>query len=336
MKYIKTFESFTALNEINFKTGDTLGGDGHYRILIDFLSSLDGDLIDTLDYDEPLTEKLIKQIYKAAPVIAKVDDYELLAMMHTGGRSEEIDVFLFDRSANSIAESFCGIIQLELNTYAKYVDIQKLFNLQAYTINWSNIAKRLQGAGLGKKMYTALYKWLTDQGACLQSDMNLYPGSAAIWTKYMPSIASWFGVNIAGVLLPIDKSEIDKTKFINNVDHLIAMENPPADIRKIGYNIQGLSFNAGEYGVVEFVGEINDDMEIVKQKEKKLDGVRMFADVIKECDDVQDFLFTVKYDVQNVLSATGRSNKFKAIICIFYNAIVILKDTKNGLVMVTI
>jgi hypothetical protein len=335
MKHIKTFESFVALNEMQFKKGGT-GSDSDYRILSDFLEKTHMDYGDS--YDSPLTPGTKKIIYKFAPVISKFDEYELIAVLtpEQGSYSEELDVFLFNPSASTLAEAFCGLIELKANASNQYVNIEKFFHVKTYTIEWSNVKKSLQGSGLGKKMYSALYKWITDDGGCLQSDYTLYPGSAAIWTKYMPSIASWFGVNIRGILLPIDKTEIDKTKFTMDVDHLIAMENPPKEIRKISYNVQGLSFNEGEYGVVEFINQINDEMNIDTKKHKELGDINVFADIIEVCDTMQEFLKVTKNDIKEILTSTGITDKLKTVLCVFYDATVILKETKNGLVMVTI
>jgi hypothetical protein len=189
-------------------------------------------------------------------------------------------------------------------------------------------------------MYTLVYQYVNGLGAALISGTMLFEGSQKMWFDFIPSIASFFGVVVEDIFFPIDKGEITRDIMGGDVDCVIAMENPPKEIRKIAYNMKGLSFKKGEYGMMRVRAGINDKISLKagESKNPKFEYT-MFSNMVDESPTMITLLKQMErlgmgdpYDVTN----TTDWKDLKACVFSFENANIIVKETGGRLVMVTI
>jgi len=346
-----------------------------------------GEWLGTRDWDDDSTElndKRKKELEKAKelavvnsdwkamidskmPLVTKGGGYEL-RMVKEG---KDLIFHLVDPKAKFIYEYFIGIIKTEKGMRSYRFNTKKSFNVQTYQIHWSNVAREHMGKGLGKLMYTMVYQYITGLGAALVSDSMLFEGSQKMWFDFIPSIASFFGVVVEEIFFPIDKSEVTRDVMGNTVDSVVAMENPPAEIRKIAYNMKGLSFKKGEYGMMRVRAGINDKISLkdgqtsrtftfkedprwqdmdddsngtdsgqwVAKPNKKFQYT-LFSNMVDEAPTMMSLLKRMEAlgvaDVYDVTNWTGQPMNLKACVFSFENANVIVKETGGRLVMVAI
>lgn len=300
-----------------------------------------------------------------APVVASSGQYNL----HKKGGGGDIHFFLGDKSAKALTEYFIGTIKVEKGASHYNFTPSKAFGLQTYQIHWSNVAKEKMGQGLGKLIYEMVYKHISSEGAALVSDSILFEGSQKMWMSYVPSIASWFGAVVRDVYIPISKSEmVSNAKTIANLaDSLVAMENPPALIRKVAHNFNGLSFSSGQYGVMRVHASINkklfskaakDAMEYDnfvyddkterwrKKKDKDFKGIAFtYPSTIidDEATSLRDLVWRFREYGLNTAITTGSGVEdeanlaaLKALAISFSDANIIVKETGGGLTWVAI
>jgi hypothetical protein len=287
------------------------------------------------------------------PLITRSGGYEL----HLQKSGKELIFHLVDPNAKYVYEYFIGIIKTENQIRNFKYDPKKAFNLSVYQIHWSNVAQEHMGKGLGKLMYTLVYQYVTGLGAGLVSDTMLFEGSQKMWFDFIPSIASFFGVVVENVFFPIDRAEVKRDIMGGVVDTVVAMENPPADIRKIAYNMKGLSFTKGQYGAIRVYHGINDKISLKvgqttrtftfidkddrwQSKPNKDFQYTLFSNMVDEAPNMISLL--KKMEVLDVVDSFRAKNgteshyDLKACVFGFNNANVIVKETGGGLVMVTI
>lgn len=276
---------------------------------------------------------------------------------------KEWNFLLCDKSAKYLTEFFIGVIKVEKGVRSYSFSPKKAFNLDVYQIHWSNIALEHKGKGLGKLMYTMVYEYISGPlGGALLSDSMLFQGSQKMWMQYVPTIASYFGIVVEDVFFPIDKSEIGADVMGNNVDHMVAMESMPVEIRKLAYNVKGLSFKSGEYGVLEVHENINAKLEKTKKgygfgdprwddwgeydnktgkfKKPEKPVQTYFSNLVDEATTISGLIKKMEndYDMNtgSLTSNTGEIANLKACVFSFENANVIVKQTGGKLVMVAI
>jgi hypothetical protein len=288
-------------------------------------------------------------------LIAKRGGYELRSMSGGG----DLQFYLVDPNAKYIYEYFIGIIKVSKGANTYRFTAKKAFGLKTYQIHWSNIAKEHMGKGLGKLIYTMVYEYITGQGAALVSDSMLFQGSQKMWIDYIPSIASYFGIVMDDVFFPIDKGEIKSNgrhlMGDGSVSSMVAMENPPPLIRKIGYNFKGLSFANGEYGTVKVSGGVNDKLmpegETIRTftfndksnnwdvKKNKNAQFTYFSNLVDESNSMLSLFKKFEKlggpELDEVTSFGSKMN-LKAVVFAFNNANVIVKSSAGKLVMVAI
>ena len=300
------------------------------------------------------------------PLVANSGGYEL--RLQKDGK--DLIFHLVDPKAKYIYEYFIGIIKTESGTRSYRINPKKAFNLNCYQIHWSNVAQEHMGKGLGKLMYTLVYQYVTGLGAGLVSDSMLFQGSQKMWFDFMPSIASFFGVVVSDIFFPIDKGEINRDVMNSVVDCVIAMENPPKEIRKIANNMKGLSFKKGQYGMLRVRAGINDKISLkpgqtsrtftfqedprwmdmdedndidsgkwVSKPNKKFQYT-LFSNLVDECPTMWTLLMRLEQmDVVNsyeVVNFSAEAKDLKTCVFSFNNANVIVKETGGRLVMVAI
>jgi hypothetical protein len=299
-----------------------------------------------------------------APIVSSSGQYSL----HRKSDGSDINFMLGDKSAKNLAEYFIGTIRIEKETNYYNFTPKKAFGLQAYQIHWSNVAKEKMGQGMGKLIYEMVYKHISSEGAALVSDTILFEGSQKMWMSYVPSIASWFGAVVRDVYIPISKEEmVSSARSIADIsDSLVAMENPPALIRKVANNFKGLSFSAGQYGVMQVKYGINkklfskaakDAMEYDnfvyddktemwrKKKEKDFKGMDFTypSNLIDEANSLKDLIWRLRQYGLNtsITSGTGVGDaanlaSLKSLAIAFDDAIIIVKETGGRLTWVAI
>jgi hypothetical protein len=225
------------------------------------------------------------------------------------------------------------------------------------------------GKGLGKLMYTMVYEYVNGLGAALVSDSMLFQGSQKMWFDFIPSIASFFGIIVEDIFFPIDKAEVNRDVMGGSVDSVVAMENPPLEIRKIANNMKGLSFKKGQYGMMRVRAGINDKISLKPgqtirtftfqedprwmdmDEDNDIDSGRwvskpnkdfqytLFSNMVDEAPTMLALLKRMERlemaDTYDVTNATDYKD-LKACIFSFTNANVIVKETGGRLVMVAI
>jgi hypothetical protein len=294
-----------------------------------------------------LNAEFISMINSKLPLVERSGGYEL--RLKKDGKN--LQFHLVDPNAKYVYEYFIGIIDVEKNMRSYRIDPKKGFNLQTYQIHWSNVANEHMGKGLGKLMYTMVYAYITELGGALVSDGILFQGSQKMWFDYIPNIASFFGIVVNEIFFPIDKSEINRDIMGSGVDHVVAMEEPPKEIRKIAYNMKGLSFRKGEYGTIRVRSGINDKIELsndgtndrfvwLDNKPSKKEKYTLFSNMVDDAPNLLSLLKRMQaLDVADVYEAqnwTGQPANMKACIFSFRNANVIVKETGGRLVMVAV
>jgi len=130
------------------------------------------------------------------------------------------------------------------------------FNLPALEVHWSGVADQFRGKGYGK----LIYKAVLEKEGTLYSDTILFKGSYGLWTNYLPSISTWYGgllpiswIKGEDYSLPIaiTTQEAQSKAFAESaLSGFIASVRPSTQLRKLGYNLKGLSFTKGEYMVI--------------------------------------------------------------------------------------
>jgi hypothetical protein len=71
------------------------------------------------------------------------------------------------------------------------------------------------------------------------------------------------------------------------------MEKPPALIRKIAYNVKGLSFAKGEYGTTSIDKSINDQLDLTVGDNEETD----FLDLVDNTDTIKELVESLKYEL---------------------------------------
>jgi hypothetical protein len=184
----------------------------------------------------------------------------------------------------------------------------------------------------------------------------LFQGSQKMWIDYMPSVASYFGIVMEDVFFPIDKSEISRDVMGNGVDTVVAMENPPKEVRKLAYNVSGLSFKRGQYGMCRVRAGINDKIALKagdtirtftfndkddrwQSKPNKNFQYTLFSNLVDEAPTMIVLFKRMEglgmADGYDVVNQTDYKD-LKACVFSFENANVIVKETGGRLVMVAI
>jgi len=316
---------------------------------LDIDNDLDRGLPEDANYLElPINNKVFaKSLAKRTKIVTQSGEYMLI--LKTSGKSD-YEYYLVNKSAKQVKEFFVAVMQTNTSSYRRY-NLKKAFDIVVETVEWSNLATELRGQGIGKLLYTLVYDYVKSQGRAFGSDSMLFEGSAGMWITYMPKLASYFGIILDGVILPIPKEELTiKNKPIFDmygIDGFIAMENPPKLVRKIMHNVEGLSYIKGEYGVAKTYANVNDTFEVdqpklsLKQVMAGADEPKgrevQFIDYVNEFDTIKDLLKSDKINYMvDELDVAKKKKNIKALIFAFLDAMVIVKETQNGLVSVVI
>lgn len=279
------------------------------------------------------------QVKKKFITIGESNGYRLVTTK--SDRYGDGKYYLINPNAKVIGEYFVGIINTELNQ-GDFYNLKKGFGVEVETVDWSNIALELRGSGMGKMMYTMVYNYVESQGRALGSDSMLFEGSAGMWMTYMPSIAKYFGIIVNDLMLPIAPEELNKKNKpafeLYGVDGFVAMETPPPMVRKIAYNVKGLSFIKGEYGVIRMNGKVNDIIDVTKRsrgifgqrsKDPKEESAR-FIDYVNNFSTLKALLNSpIDYSIRDTTGT--KKTKYKTLLFAFEDAVLVVKQLPNGL-----
>ena len=291
-----------------------------------------------------MNSEFISDVDKSFSRISREGGFEL--RLHESNRGKNLEFYLTDRSAKYINQFFIGVIKVEkkIGNYRSF-DLKKSFNIQEYTIHWSNVAKEFRGQGMGRTIYKMVYDYVTQQGGALTSDSILFQGSQKMWKQFMPEIASYFGAVYDQVVYPVPKSEIAGAAEESSVDRFIAMEDVPLELRKLSANLKGLSFLNGDYGIIQCRENINKKLVKFsylswsdKDQKKAEKEFTYFSNLVDESVSLR-ILFKKLNDLDfnySLRSYNTTEEKIKTGIFAFENATVIVKETGGRLVMVAI
>ena len=286
------------------------------------------------NFELQLTDKLINVIKSKAIDILSASDLEILIFKES--KTDNLCA-LVNPNAITLGTYFLGIIKIEFDTqsYGTY-STSKAIDMPFYQIHWSNVAAEFRGMGVGKQLYSLVYEWAKSKGAALASDDTLFAGSVGMWTTYMPQIASYFGVLMGNIIVPISKEEalLDKFKYFSDVDGFIAFENPSKTMRKMLYNLQGLSYSKGEIYTVSLEDRsVNDNLAFDLYNDSTI------FDLVEGADNITDLLTTVYEESNstdekggkiNTLNRSARISTVKAAVFTFRDAIVVVKTVSTG------
>ena len=257
------------------------------------------DAIDAFNGSDPNYElrdvdkfsEIIKS--KALDVISDGSGPELLVLQIGGANYTFV---ITNPNAPTIGEYFIGLIRATdvSKKYSSLSSLKDSMDLPSLQIGWSVVANEWRGKGIGKSLYSLVFKWATSKGYGLTSDSILYDGSAGMWTTYLPEIAQYFGVVINDVVIPVSKEEakLDKFKFFENAERFIAFNNPPKTLRKILYNIQGLSYSEGQIVIIGL-----EDYSVNEPLDEN--GEFDIFDYVEEHDSIPELLKSLRKDVQH-------------------------------------
>ncbi len=355
-------------NEISLSRG-MASTKGIYRFADEVLGDLDidldsitdkmtGDYADSSmysysDYDLPdlfaeiekqkLSQNLYGKIHKELNYVINEGQYSL-GMSNDRRYKDDVIFYLVDNKAKNPGEFFIGQIKTTIKKKGYRYNLQKGFGLIAYEVHWSFVPKEMQGTGMGKRLYSMVFEYVTSQNAVMYSDSMLFEGSSRMWRTYIPTIAEYFGIQINDVMLPCsadDVANVDykNAKKVDDVDGFIAMDNPPKMVRKMAYNTTGLSFFRGEFCIVEVDDKVNTKVSV--------GGTRDFAvlpyyNAIQSYDSVKDVVKSfVNGDLrfkrrQRPLMVGKSYNNLKCAFLAFDDAILCVKDVGGDVVIVAI
>lgn len=323
------------INEITFMSGKSSGDDseGMGNDALNLIYS-DEDRIPKVvedlweDGDSPEdAKKLLSLIQKKTPIIFKKGKYALIKQ----DTPRSIHFYLIDTIVYNPKQMFVATAKMDMNDVGYEYNLKKLFGTDVYQVHWSNVAEEYQGQGIGKILYTLLYEFCKSKNAAIISDDILYEGSSAMWRKYMPQIAKYFGILMSDIILPITAEDVKDTRFDDtaSASGFVAMERPTKMMRKIAHNVQGLSFSRGDYGVVKMFNGINDPIEKANSSKQER---YYFDNLVDEVDTIQKLINSVWYEKAGVYSATGKIKT--CAIFAFEDAVAIVKQVGNRLVTV--
>jgi ribosomal protein S18 acetylase RimI-like enzyme len=289
-----------------------------------FIKGSNGDY----DFELRLDDKLVKVIKSKAIDILSASDVEILIFKKS--KNDNLCA-LVNPNAITLGTYFLGVIKIEFETdsYGAY-SISKAVDMPYYQIHWSNVASEFRGMGVGKQLYSLVYEWAKSKGAALASDDTLFAGSAGMWTTYMPQIASYFGVLMGNIIVPISKEEalLDKFKYFSSVDGFIAFDTPSKTMRKILYNLQGLSYSKGEiFTSILYTTSVNKSTIF-----DLVDSSDNIADLLTSIEDQDSYSYNEQGGKMSLksLNRSAKISTVKAAVFAYRDAIVIVKTVSTG------
>lgn len=290
-----------------------------------------------------LSNKLYGKIHKELNYVVNDGQYSLGMFKHKRYK-EDFIFYLVDNKAKNPGEFFVGQIKTTVKKKGYRYNLEKGFGLIAYEVHWSFVPKEMQGTGMGKRLYSMVFEYITSQNAVMYSDSMLFEGSSRMWRTYIPTIAEYFGIQINDVMLPCsadDVANVDykNAKKVDNVDGFIAMDNPPKMVRKMAYNTTGLSFFKGEFCVVEVDDKVNSKVTVGGTRDT---AVLPYYNAIKSFDSVKDVVKSfIDGDLrfkrrQRPIMAGKSTTNLKCVFLAFDDAILCVKDVGGDVVIVAI
>jgi hypothetical protein len=327
---IKLIDILKELNELSMQKGHATNKSSADISIEGMITLLSAKAMDKYDFEDDikknsLVEPLINDLLAKNNPIGEDGQYKLLGKTQSG----EHKFYLIDTQAPTVDMVFVGTMTLEKYDEGFMYNTQTAFDLKMFQVHWSNVGAEYRGKGLGKVMYTLVYQYLSSKGYAMSSDGMLFEGSSGMWRTYMPGIASYFGVMMRDVLLPVTKADVADTALVEraDLDGFVAMENPPKLIRKLAHNVQGLSFAKGEYGVTTIFGT-----DIEEEAPEFFDQPLTDAIDEEKFDSLRDLSKQVgKY--HDIKTATGNTKNLKCLILTFENAIVAAKQVGDRIVL---
>jgi hypothetical protein len=285
--------------------------------------------------DDKINEKIpvknfIKDISKyivseqgSNKLIAKKDSYEL-------------SIALINTEASSLDLVCIGRISLDL-----YDNDLAIKTPTIYQIGWSIIANEYLRADFGKLMYFLTYDYISSLGALMASDSVLYSGSFRMWTKFMSSIAPYFGVIIQGMILPVSKDDLEKAGKTYDIDGFVAMKKYLPMMEKINKVTAGLSFMNGDYGFADLItGDYtlsSKDLYFIRPKTgDQINFYQAVDQANKSKKSLEQFVKYIEDELSGEITLASKKKNLKCVIFSFTDTMLAVKQQGNKLTITSI
>lgn len=266
--------------------------------------------------------------------------------------------YIFDFSASTLKDFVVATLQGDRRDLNLAYSPRAAFDLPVFEIHWISVANHLRGRGYAK----LLYKIVLQKEGTLYSDDILFAGSYKLWTEYLPKISTWYGGLLPlswvtsdensgySMPIPITPEEMKSQQFAAKIlKGFIASVQPSSTLRKLGYNLKGLSFSKGELMVIG-LGQSIDVESFVLADDVDQDGGLVgeplnIVDAAESVDSIPELLQSLQegYDMEltgelfvidpNKLSTNlsyhidpSQVEKARTLVACFQDATAVVKD----------
>lgn len=293
------------VDELELRSGELEVNDDrtYYTFLEDF--RLDPEDEEFQDPDGPFNHRLLKK-----SILAQDGPYQFIMPSTYTGTS-----YLVNVEGNSLKSYVIGTIDVDVITVSG--DEGKPFKMTGAAIHLTYVTTPWRGKGLGQKMYTML---LEAYGSIF-SDNILYEGSLSMWTKKMAQIGNqsgnFFGIQTSNIVVPLTVEDAADGALIKDVgvDHFIVSVKPPQVLSDIKNKLSSMSLSKGDYGVFE-----PSMKTTVAQLNSIIDEAVSLDEIVEELDLYQ-------------VVGKRKDNEYSTIVVALQNAMVILRETEDGVDM---
>lgn len=323
------------VKEISLRKGDADNYDSSQLFLItvdNFIPNKKDYYID-YDADNEINEKIpistfIKDVSKY--IVSEQGSNKLIAKKNSYG----LNVALINAEAPSLGLVCVGRISLNSLEYDLAIKTPTIYQVES-----SIVANEYLRADFGKLMYYLTYDYITSLGALIASDSILYSGSFRMWTKFMPSIAPYFGVIIRGMMLPVPKDDLEKTEKMYEIAGFVAMKKYPPEMAKINKATAGLSFINGDYGFIDLVTRgynlSSEDLYFLHPKTgDQINFYQAIDQANKSKNSLEQFAKYIENELNDEIIIVGESyKKLKCVVFSFTDSMLAIKEQGKKIVV---
>jgi len=278
---------------------------------------------DVLNENIPVS-KFIKDISKY--IVSEKGSNKLIVKKETG----ELYCILINADAPSLDLVVIGSINLQM-----FDEFSRKFKFpKTYHVSRSVVANEYLRADFGKLLYFLTYNYLDSQGIIMASDKTLFSGSFRMWTKFMPTIAPYFGIILSSLVFPISKEDLEKVdkSTSEDIDGFVAMKKYPPVMEKINKAVRNLSFVNGEYAYA--------DLEVyhrASSKDRLFEDGDNFFEAIEYSNQkklsLKNFVKYIERELGEKMLLAGKNyNNIKCVVFNFTDGIFVVREQNGKLV----
>jgi hypothetical protein len=227
-------------------------------------------------WTKPLNDGFYDYIDEKSKVVAQAGDIKLIKPKGINGH-----YFLVNDDARN---------NPELNNYngylAGFIDADVLsvgeknlapYQMKGIEIHLTFVFEGYRGMGLGSIMY----QMLLQAYKTVFSDSILYEASRAVWVNKLAPMANGssiiFGGRYNNTIVPLSVEDAASDAITTDIDKYFITTNPPAELRKIGKAVNGLSLSKNEFGVFQPISMLRaNDLDMMSDK---VDSIPALIDV---------------------------------------------------------